>query len=178
MCVTGSIDCCEAGAHISAMAPGCRRIGRSTTTSMSGSGTSWFGVTRCRRAAPIASPRRRCSARSESCGSGVSILAPRRVPRSESQSESRMREIRTSGLMSGEGRRVRLPGTAPLLDSTDDRCDEGTCHSSNPEEQQKTAADLDEVLRCAEVVRGGDAHRRDRKGRHTKGEACRVQHEW
>jgi hypothetical protein len=30
-----------------------------------------------------------------------------------------MREIRTSGLTSGEGSRVRsLPGTAPLLDST------------------------------------------------------------
>ena len=83
MCVIGSIDCYGAGAHISATAPGCRRIGRSTTTSMTGSGTSWFGVTRCRRAALIASPRRRCSARLESCGSGVSILAPRRVPRSE-----------------------------------------------------------------------------------------------
>ena len=82
-CATGSIACCEAGPHTSAMAPGCRRIGRSTTTSMTGFGTSWFGVTRCRRAAPTASPRKRCSARSESFGSGVSIWAPRRVPRGE-----------------------------------------------------------------------------------------------
>jgi hypothetical protein len=29
-----------------------------------------------------------------------------------------MREIRTSGLMSGEGRRIAERGTAPLLDST------------------------------------------------------------
>jgi hypothetical protein len=41
-----------------------------------------------------------------------------------SRSESRMREIRTSGLMSGEGKRghwLCLNATAPFLDSTDGR---------------------------------------------------------
>ena len=38
------------------------------------------------------------------------------LPRS--QSESRMREIRTSGLMSGEGKRTASCSTAPLLNST------------------------------------------------------------
>ncbi len=58
-------------------------IGRSTITSMTGSATSWSGVTRCRRAAPSATPMGWCSASSACCGSAGFILAPCRVPRGE-----------------------------------------------------------------------------------------------
>jgi len=56
---------------------------RSTITSATGSATSWSGVTRCRRAAPGATPMGWCSAISARFGYAGSILAPRRVPRDE-----------------------------------------------------------------------------------------------
>ena len=79
-CATGSTTCCGAGRRTSAMAPACRRTGRSTTTSTTGSAASWFGVTRCPRTAPTASRGRRYSARSGCFTSGVSTWDPRRVP--------------------------------------------------------------------------------------------------
>ena len=79
-CATGSTACCGAGRCTSAMAPACRRTGRSTTTSTIGSATSWSGATRCPRTAPAASRGKRCSARLGCFTSGVSIWARRRVP--------------------------------------------------------------------------------------------------
>jgi hypothetical protein len=55
----------------------------STTTSTTVSGISWSGVTRCRRTAPAASLRKRCSARSGSCGSEACSWGRRRGPRDE-----------------------------------------------------------------------------------------------
>src|ERR687892_515165 len=78
-CATGSTACCGVGRRTSAMAPVCRRTGRSTTTSMTGSAASWFGVTRCPRTAPTASRGRRYSARSGCFIYDVSTWGPRRV---------------------------------------------------------------------------------------------------
>jgi hypothetical protein len=61
-CGIGSIRSCEAGPRIIATVPGCRRIGRSTTTSTKACGTSSGGDTRCNRAAPTASAMKWCSA--------------------------------------------------------------------------------------------------------------------
>ena len=56
--------CCGAGRPTSAMARGCRRIGRSTITSTTASATSSSGVTRCKRAARDASRTISCSGNS------------------------------------------------------------------------------------------------------------------
>src|SRR5436309_5830382 len=44
------------------MGPGCRRIGRLTTTCITAYGISYGGVKRCNRAAPAASAMKWCSA--------------------------------------------------------------------------------------------------------------------
>jgi hypothetical protein len=50
------------------------------------------------------------------CASNACPERPRRVPRGESQPESRMPEIGTSGLMSGDGKRGDGQVAAPILD--------------------------------------------------------------
>src|SRR3954462_5741774 len=67
------------------MGRACWLTGRGTTTCTSACGGSWFGVTRCPRAAPVASVVKRCSVSLACFGSAAFILAPRRVPWDEAR---------------------------------------------------------------------------------------------
>ena len=81
---------------------------------MTGCVTSSSGVTSCRRAALGTSARMRCSAPWACCN--PQQVPPRGRPVVSlplSQSESRMRQIRTSGLMCEEGKRTALRHRIP-----------------------------------------------------------------